>query len=93
MPAVVTQADTLCVRISCNNNGMLFPRPSPIVDTTNHNKKEPDLPSICSNCGCKKLGPLCWYWWLAIALGTVIIIWAIARKKKNDKVNDSGIKY
>ena len=87
MSPVVTQYDTLCIRTTCND--MLFPRPIPIVDTNNHKI----VPPPCTTCGCKKFGPLCWYWWLAIGFGIIIIIWAIARKTKNDKKNDPTVKY
>lgn len=52
----------------------------------------PRIKPLPENC-CKKLGPLCWYWWVAIGLITIIIIWAFARKKKTGKYKNGSVKY
>jgi hypothetical protein len=76
MKPVETNLETVFIRDSCT--GMLLPaiKPDP-------------KPDPCTNCNCKKLGPLCWYWWIIIAVGLLGLIWLVARrrKKEEDKVN------
>lgn len=41
----------------------------------------PGIPPI-KKCNCKKLGPLCWYWWVAIGVGVLFLIWFIGKRKR-----------
>ena len=54
-------------------SGMTYPRPKPLPDPS-HN--------------CKKLGPLCWYWWVAIGVGVLFLIWLIRKRSRRNTKAD-----
>jgi hypothetical protein len=79
MIPVRTLTDTLHVRDTCT--GMVHPRIAPLSDSTKD-------PKTCTNCNpnyCKKLGGLCWYWWIVIGIGLLAIIWLLAKRRKKGK--------